>query len=114
MTLAQESSKIEYRNFIVTNLESMVKEMSPENLDKYLNFKRHWNLLRFLEKSFETDGVFKQNKAFGTGKSRIIVNESEIKALTIEGIQKYPEEWKSKIATALFFNFFGKCNIRIP
>lgn len=108
MELAQDSAQIEYRDFIVDNLEKMIKEMTGDNLKKYENFKRHWNLLRYLEKSFEADGTFKQNKAFGSGKDRIIVNESEIKALTIENIEKYPQEWKSKIATALFFSTFGK------
>lgn len=108
MTLAEDSAQIEYRDFIVDHLENMRKDMSAEDLAKFENFKRHWNLLRYLEKSFESGGTFKQNKAFGTGKERIIVNESEIKALTIEKIVKYPEEWKSKIATTLFFTSFGK------
>lgn len=111
MELAQDSAQIEYRDFIVEQLEKMSKEMSSADLNEYENFKRHWNLLRYLEKSFEADGTFKQNKAFGSGKDRIIVNESEIKALTIEKIKKYPEEWKSKIATALFFSSFGKHHI---
>lgn len=108
MTLAYESPQIEYRDFIVENLEKMVKDMKVDNIEKWQDFKRHWNLLRFLEKSFESEGVFKQNKVFGDGKNRIYVNESEIKALTIEKIVKYPPEWKSKIATALFFDTFGK------
>ncbi|XP_047021762.1 spatacsin isoform X1 [Helicoverpa zea] len=106
MILAQDSAQIEYRDFIVEHLEKLSKDMNTEIIDKWLDFKRHWNLLRYLEKSFEIDGTFKQNKVFGTGKDRIVVNESEIKALTIEKIQKYPPEWKSKIATALFFNSF--------
>lgn len=107
MTLANESPQIEYRDFIVENLEKM-ENMKVENLEKWQNFKRHWNLLRYLEKSFESEGVFKQNKVFGGGKNRIYVNESEIKALTIEKIEKYPPLWKSKIATAMFFDTFGK------
>lgn len=110
MILAQDSPQIEYRDFIVDHLEKMCKDMSGDDLKRYENFKAHWNLLRYLEKSFEMDGTFKQNKAFGSGKDRIIVNESEIKALTIEKIEKYPQEWKSKIATALFFSSFGKLN----
>lgn len=108
MTLAYESPQIEYRDFIVENLEKMVKDMKVDNLEKWQNFRKHWNLLRYLEKSFESEGVFKQNKVFGGSKNRIYVNESEIKALTIEKIEKYPPEWKSKIATALFFDTFGK------
>lgn len=111
MTLAQDSSQIEYRDFIVQHIEKIAKEMTSENLEKYSNFKRHWNLLRYLEKSFESEGTFKQNKVFGMGKDRVFVTESEIKAMTIDGIQKYPEQWKSKIATALFFNSFGKFRI---
>ena len=108
MTLARDSAQIEYRDFIVEHLEKLSKEMNSETLEQWLDFKRHWNLLRYLEKSFESDGTFKQNKVFGTGKDRIVVNESEIKALSIEKIEKYPQQWKSKIATALFFNSFGK------
>ncbi|XP_075969703.1 spatacsin [Anticarsia gemmatalis] len=106
MTLARDSAQIQYRDFIVEHLEKIAKDMVPENLEKYQNFKRHWNLLRYLEKSFESDGTFKQNKVFGSGKNILVVTESEIKALTIEKIEKYPEQWKSKIATALFFNCF--------
>ncbi|KPI91567.1 Spatacsin [Papilio xuthus] len=106
MTLAATSSNIEYRDFIVEQLEKLSKDIKSENLDKWLNFKRHWNLLRYLEKSFEVDGTFKQNKVFGEGNDRVFVNESEIKALTIEEIEKYPSHWKSKIATTLFFNTF--------
>lgn len=107
MTLARDSAQIEYRDFIVENLEKISKDISSDNLPIYLNFKRHWNLLRYLEKSFESDGTFKQNKVFGSGKNRIFVNETEIKALTVEKIEKYPDQWKSKIATALFFTCFG-------
>ncbi|KAM3963039.1 LOW QUALITY PROTEIN: spatacsin [Aphomia sociella] len=106
MTLSQASAQIEYRDFIVENIEKLTKDMIPENVNKWQNFRRHWNLLRYLEKSFEVDGTFKQNKVFGVGKDRIIVNESEIKALTIEKIEKYPTQWKSKIATTLFFDTF--------
>lgn len=108
MTLAGESPQIEYRDFIVEHLEKITKDIKPENVSKWQNFRRHWMLLRYLEKSFEVEGTFKQNKAFGVGKDRIFVNESEIQALTIEKIEKYPSEWKSKIATALFFDTFGK------
>lgn len=108
MTLAYESPQIEYRDFIVENLQKMVKDMKVDNLEKWRNYRRHWNLLRYLEKSFESEGVFKQNKVFGSDKNRTYVNESEIKALTIEKITKYPSEWKSKIAAALFFDTFGK------
>ncbi|XP_026744645.1 spatacsin [Trichoplusia ni] len=106
MSLAEDSAQIEYRDFIVEQIEKLAKDMNSESLSKWQNFKRHWNLLRYLEKSFECDGTFKQNKVFGTGKERIVVNESEIKALTIEKIEKYPQQWKSRIATALFFNSF--------
>lgn len=82
--------------------------MKTENLSRWENFKRHWNLLRYLEKSFEVEGTFKQNKVFGIGSNRVFVNESEIKALTIENIEKYPPDWKCKIATALFFDTFGE------
>lgn len=108
MTLAATSSNIEYRDFIVEHLEKLSKDIKTENLDKWLNFKRHWNLLRYLERSFEVDGTFKQNKVFGEGNDRVFVNESEIKALTVEEIEKYPSHWKCKIATTLFFNTFGK------
>lgn len=108
MALAQDSAQIEHRDFIVEHLEKLSKGMNNETQEKWLVFKRHWNLLRYLEKSFESDGTFKQNKVFGTGKDRIVVNESEIKALTVEKIEKYPQQWKSKIATALFFHSFGK------
>lgn len=106
MTLAEDSSQIVYRDFIVEQLEKLSKDMNSDNLEKYANFKRHWNLLRYLEKSFEIDGTFKQNKVFGTGKYRIVVTETEIKQLTIAKIESYPVQWKSKIATALFFNCF--------
>lgn len=106
--LAKTSPQIEYRDFIVEHLEKMSRDILPENMEEWQGFKRHWNLLRYLEKSFEVDGVFKQNKVFGVGKDRIIVNESEIKALTVESIEKNPAEWKSKIATILFFDSFGK------
>ncbi|XP_052757536.1 uncharacterized protein LOC113517240 [Galleria mellonella] len=106
MTLAQDSASIEYRDFIVDNIEKLSKDILPENVDKWQNFRRHWNLLRYLEKSFEVDGTFKQNKVFGIGTDRIIVNESEIKALTINKIEKYPAQWKSRVSTALFFDTF--------
>ncbi|KAJ2952675.1 hypothetical protein O0L34_g7014 [Tuta absoluta] len=106
MTLAQEATQIEYRDFIVENLEKLTKDMLPENLPRWHDFQKHWNLLRYLEKSFEVDGTFKQNKVFGVGNERIFVNESEIKPLTIEKIAKYSQEWKSKIATVLFFETF--------
>ncbi|XP_059057063.1 uncharacterized protein LOC131850735 [Achroia grisella] len=106
MTLAQTSAQIQYRDFIVEHIEKLSKDILPENINKWEDFKRHWNLLRYLEKSFEVDGTFKQNKVFGTGTDRIIVNESEIKALTIENIEKYPANWKSKISTTLFFDTF--------
>ncbi|KAL4705762.1 hypothetical protein ACJJTC_006543 [Scirpophaga incertulas] len=106
MILAQTSPQIEYRDFIVEHLEKTSKDFLPENISRWQDFKKHWHLLRYLEKSFEVDGKFKQNKVFGTGKSRIVVNESEIKALSIENIEKYPPQWKSKIATALFFESF--------
>ncbi|XP_013195896.1 spatacsin [Amyelois transitella] len=106
MTLAEASPDIEYRDFIVDNIEKISKNIAPHNLDRWINFKKHWNLLRLLEKSFEVDGKFKQNKVFGAGKNRFIVNESEIKALTVEKIEKYPVDWKCKIATALFFDSF--------
>lgn len=108
MTLAEVSPQIEYRDFIIEHVENSTKDMSSETLARWQIVKRHWNLLRYLEKSFETEGVFKQNKAFGSGKERIIVNESEIKALSIEKIQKYPDMWKGRIATALFFSTFGE------
>ncbi|RVE48988.1 hypothetical protein evm_006346 [Chilo suppressalis] len=106
ITLAKTSPQIEYRDFIVEHLEKLSKDILPENIKTWEHFRRHWNLLRYLEKSFEVDGTFKQNKVFGVGKERIIVNESEIKALTVENIEKYQPEWKSKIATALFFESF--------
>ncbi|CAH2086346.1 unnamed protein product [Euphydryas editha] len=106
MTLAQTSTEIEYRDFIVEHLHKLSNDMISANLSKWENFKRHWNLLRYLEKSFEVDGTFKQNKVFGTGTDRVFVNETEIKALTIEKIEKYSSEWKCKIATALFFDTF--------
>lgn len=106
MSLAETSSAIEYRDFLVEQLEKISKDMLSENIPKWLEFKRHWNLLRYLEKSFQIDGTYKQNKVFGTGKDRIFVNESEVKALTIENIEKYPVSWKTKIATALFFQSF--------
>ncbi|XP_034840760.1 spatacsin [Maniola hyperantus] len=106
MVLAETSPEIEYRDFIVENLQKLSKDMKSENLNRWENFKRHWNLLRYLEKSFEVDGTFKQNKVFGIGSNRVFVNESEIKALTIENIEKYPPDWKCKIATALFFDTF--------
>jgi hypothetical protein len=108
MNLAQTSPQIEYRDFIIDQLDKISKDILPENKEKWQDFKMHWNLLRYLEKSFEVDGTFKQNKVFGVGKDRIVVNESEIKALTVENITKYPLEWKKKIATALFFDSFGK------
>ncbi|CAH0701733.1 unnamed protein product [Spodoptera exigua] len=106
MTLARDSAQIEYRDFIVEHLEKLSKDMNNETKEEWLHFKRHWNLLRYLENAFESEGTFKQNKVFGMGKDRIVVNESEIKALTIDKIEKYPQQWKSKIATALFFNSF--------
>lgn len=108
MSLAQTSSDIDYRDFIVEHLEKNSKDMSDENIGRWQQFVRHWNLLRYLEKSFETEGTFKQNKVFGVGKDRIFVNESEIKELTIEKIEKYSQQWKEKIATNLFFQSFGK------
>lgn len=108
MTLAQASPQIEYRDFIVDNIEKISNNIISENVERWQTFKRHWNLLRHLEKSFEVDGIFKQNKIFGSGKNRVIVNESEIKALTIEKIEKYPSQWKTKIATTLFFDTFGE------
>lgn len=106
--LARESAEIEYRDFIIEHLQKMSKSFPEDMSNKWQHFIRHWNLLRFLEKSFETDGTFKQNKVFGVGKDKIIVNESEIKALTIEKIEKYPDNWKSKVAANLFFDAFGK------
>ncbi|XP_052737622.1 spatacsin isoform X2 [Bicyclus anynana] len=106
ITLAEISPVIEYRDFIVAHLQKLVKDMKGENLNRWENFKRHWNLIRYLEKSFEVDGTFKQNKVFGTGSNRVFVNESEIKALTVENIEKYPPDWKCKIATTLFFDTF--------
>ncbi|KAG7307274.1 hypothetical protein JYU34_007437 [Plutella xylostella] len=106
MTLAGESAQIDYRDFIVEHLEKISKEIKPDNVDKWLSFKKHWILLSKLEKSFEKDGTFKQNKVFGTGTERIFVTETEIKALTIDKITKYSDQWKSKIATALFFESF--------
>lgn len=108
MTLTEDSTQIEYRDFIIEHVAKCTKDMSSETLERWQNIRRHWNLLRYLEKSFETEGVFKQNKAFGLGKERIIVNESEIKALTIEKIMKYTDVWKSRIATVLFFSTFGE------
>lgn len=107
MTLAQESSEIEYRDFIVEHLEKISKDIKSENSDRWQEFRRHWHLLRYLEKSFEFEGTFKQNKVFSQGKDMVVVTESEIKAMTIEKIYKYPPEWKSRIATALFFDVFG-------
>lgn len=106
MTIAEVSPQIDFRDFIVENIKKLVKDMNPDNIPLWNDFNRHWNLLRYLEKAFECDGTFKQNKVFGTGKERIIVNESEIKALTIENIKKYPMDWKRKIATTLFFSTF--------
>ncbi|CAG9783834.1 unnamed protein product [Diatraea saccharalis] len=106
ITLAKTSPQIEYRDFIVEHLEKLSKDFLPENIKIWEDFKRHWNLLRYLEKSFEVDGTFKQNKVFGFGKDRIVVNESEIKSLTVENIEKYSNKWKCKIATALFFESF--------
>lgn len=108
MALAQTSAEMEYRDFIVEHLHKLSKDMISTNLNKWEDFRRHWNLLRYLEKSFEVDGTFKQNKVFGIGSDRVFVNETEIKALTIEKIEKYSTEWKCKIATALFFDTFGK------
>lgn len=108
MELAQASPQIEYRDFIVSHIDKMEKDIKTENQAAWHDFKRHWHLLRYLEMSFEVDGTFKQNKVFGSGSNRVFVNESEIKELTIEKIQKYPPDWKSKIATALFFDTFGK------
>ncbi|XP_068629577.1 spatacsin isoform X2 [Battus philenor] len=106
MTLAASSSDIDYRDFIVQQIEKISKDIENKNVECWTNFKRHWNLLRYLEKSFEVDGTFKQNKVFGEANDRVFVNESEIKALTIEKIEQYPANWKSKIATTLFFNTF--------
>lgn len=107
MELARSSAQIDYRDFIVEHLQKLIKDFKKDNIEKWENFKRHWNLLQYLEKSFEVDGTFKQNKVFGTGSERVFVNESEIKALTIEKIEEYPSEWKCNIATALFFDTFG-------
>ncbi|XP_032513867.2 spatacsin isoform X2 [Danaus plexippus] len=106
MELARSSAQIDYRDFIVEHLQKLIKDFKKDNIEKWENFKRHWNLLQYLEKSFEVDGTFKQNKVFGTGSERVFVNESEIKALTIEKIEEYPSEWKCNIATALFFDTF--------
>ncbi|XP_046964656.1 spatacsin isoform X3 [Vanessa cardui] len=106
MTLAKSSAQIEYRDFIVEHLQKLTKDMNSSNISKWDDFKRHWNLLRYLEKSFEVDGTFKQNKVFGIGNDRVFVNETEIKSLTIEKIEKYSPEWKCKIGTALFFDTF--------
>ncbi|XP_050680736.1 spatacsin isoform X2 [Leptidea sinapis] len=106
MTLAQTATEIEYRDFLVEHLQKITKDMKSENIARWENFLRHWNLLRYLEKSFEVEGKFKQNKVFGTGTDRVFVNESEIKELTIEKIEKYSSDWKSNVATALFFDVF--------
>ncbi|CAK1545304.1 unnamed protein product [Leptosia nina] len=106
MTLAQSATEIVYRDFLVENLLKISKDMKPENISRWEDFQRHWHLLRYLEKSFEVDGKFKQNKVFGLGTGRVFVNESEIKSLTIEKIEKYPSDWKNKIATVLFFETF--------
>lgn len=108
MTLALESSDIQYRDFIVEHLLKIAKDIKPDNADKWHEFRRHWHLLRHLEKSFEVGGTFKQNKVFAAEKDIVVVTESEIKSMTVEKIIKYPIEWKSRIATALFFNSFGK------
>lgn len=108
MTLAQTATDIDYRDFLVEHLQKLTKDIKPENKPRWEDFKSHWNLLRYLEKSFEVDGTFKQNKVFGSGTDRVFVNETEIKALTIEKIEKYPRDWKNKIATVLFFETFGK------
>ncbi|XP_061711592.1 spatacsin [Cydia pomonella] len=106
MDLAQSSPEIEYRDFIVQHLDKLSLDLKGDTVTRWHNFKRHWMLLQYLEKSFEIEGTFKQNKVFGTGKNRIIVNESEIKALTIEKIQACTPQWKSKIASALFLDSF--------
>ncbi|XP_047512277.1 spatacsin [Pieris napi] len=106
MALAQTATQIEYRDFLVENLQKITKDMNAENIPRWEDFHRHWNLLRYLEKSFEVEGTFKQNKVFGSGADRVFVNETEIKSLTIEKIEKYPSDWKNKIATVLFFETF--------
>ncbi|XP_041977836.1 spatacsin [Aricia agestis] len=104
MALAKVATEIDYRDFIVEHLEKLTKD--TVQLDRWADFKRHWNLLRHLEKSFEVDGTFKQNKVFGIAENRVFVNESEIKALNIEKIEQYPADWKCKVATVLFFDTF--------
>ncbi|CAH2073718.1 unnamed protein product, partial [Iphiclides podalirius] len=80
MTIAATSTEIEYRDFVVEQIDKNSKDIA--------------------------NGTFKQNKVFGEGSNRIFVNESELKALTIEKIENYPDHWKSLIATTLFFNTF--------
>lgn len=108
MSLARESAQITFRDFIVEHLEKLSKDFPEDKQSKWQNFYGHWQLLLCLEKSFEKEGTFKQNRVFGLGKDRIIVNETEIKALTVEKIEQYPDKWKSKIATCLFFDTFGE------
>lgn len=108
LSIAETADEIEHRDFIVEHLHKLNKDIKSENLNKWEDFRKHWNLLRCLENSFEVDGTFKQNKVFGIDNERVFVNESEIKALTVEKVAKYPSEWKSKIATCLFFDTFGK------
>lgn len=108
MALAKETIMIDNRDFIIEYLTKISKEFDTSKQETWLNFYKHWTLLKYLEKSFETDGTFKQNKVFGSGKDRVVVNESEIKLLTIDKIEVYPDEWKNKVATSLFFDCFGK------
>ncbi|GBP24773.1 Spatacsin [Eumeta japonica] len=55
IALARETVEIAFRDFIVNHLEANYNDFKPENMEKWRDFYKHWNLLRYLEKSFESD-----------------------------------------------------------
>lgn len=106
LNLARESAEISFRDYIVDQLMKTSGEFQSKNTEEWRLFTLHWKLLKCLEQSFELGGTFKQNKVFGLGKDLIVVTETEIRRLTIESIEKYPESWKCKVASYLFFETF--------
>lgn len=108
LNVAKESLDNTLRDYIIDQLMKTANDLQKDAPEEWKVVISHWNLLQLLEKSFETDGTLKQTRVFGVGKDLCIVTSSEMKMLTIQKIQTYPDQWKRKVASYLFLEILGK------
>lgn len=108
LTIAFESTDKKLRDYISDQLVKTADDLQNDSQEEWQNYLNNWNLLKLLEKSFDIDGIPKQNKVFGSGKDMVVVTLSDVKHINVKKFSEMSSESKKKIATNLFIDNFGK------